>query len=166
MPGKPFTRAAHERYNALGLDTILERVADGWTLDRIAKDPVLQPGSRALLNRWLLGIDKSPDETAEQAKARRSLYEDARRLSAMAIAEDGLDALDNETDPKMAQLANYRAAFRLRLAEAFDRDRFASKPTAMQLNVNFGTLHLDALRRRAPVLEETVVEQPQLESGE
>lgn len=149
LPGRPITAAHIKRANAYGLDRILDRVIDGETLRVIASDPLLNV-SRPFLSQWLCGKVHDQRGPLDQQKARsatrRGLYEDARRMSAMSVVEDGRDSLDNETDPKMAQIANYRAAFRLKMAEVFDRERFGA--AKVQVEVNIGNMHLDALRRR------------------
>jgi hypothetical protein len=86
-------------------------------------------------------------------------------LSSETLAEDGLAALDRETDPKAAQLVRGRAEFRLKLASVYDRARFG-EDRGTRVNVTVQTLgeqHLEALRRRR--VEAKVVDMA-LPSGE
>jgi len=137
------------RIDAFGLDTILDHVIDGKVLRWIAALPELNM-SRAFLTNYLNGKinDKNGtlDEREARSKKRRALYAEARKMSATTIVEDGREQLDEETDPRMAQLAMNRATFRLRIAEAFDRDQYGQSKA--QININLGSMHLDALRKR------------------
>lgn len=150
MPGQPITAAAIARMEAYGLDRILDRIINGELMGKIADDPHIAV-SRPMLSRWLNGrVERVKGEPGKQRAAEREkLYREARALSAQSIVEDGLDVLDNETDPKASHLAKNRADFRLRLAENYDRTNFAAKQSGVNINLNIGDLHLDALRRRA-----------------
>ena len=155
----PRKAADFKRLKKYGLHRILDRVIDCETLKSIAADENLGV-SRPTLSQWLTGnlIGLDPDDTAgiAEAKERRGLYYEARRLSAASGVEDGQDALDNEQDPKAAQLANYRAQFRLKLAEKYDRETYGERK---QIDIaQVGDLHLDALRKRT-VLAEVVTQE-------
>jgi hypothetical protein len=168
MPGQPITRAAVARLEAYGLQRILDRIIDGDLLREIAADKRVNV-SRPMLSRWLngdVGDEKHPPEERDRLRAeRRALYRKARALSSETLAEDGLAALDRETDPRAAQLVRGRAEFRLKLASVYDRARFGEdKGTRVNVTVQtLGEQHLEALRRRRV---EAKVAEPALPSGE
>jgi hypothetical protein len=170
MAGQPITRSAVAALEAYTLDRVLDLVIDGLTLEQVVAQVRRDKGavdaaraelgneritviklSRPILARWLNGALESI--VGEQGKARaverRRLYHEARALSAQSIVEDGMAQLDRTTDNKAAHLAKAKADFKLRLAESYDRKVFGSQvKQAVEVNVNLGAQHLDALRRR------------------
>lgn len=149
------------RLEAYGLQRVLDHVIDGKTLNVIAALPGIEM-SRPMLNSWLLGKFCGTNPAAiKKGQERRALYQEARRMSAASIAEDGIELLDAENDPRMAQLVTSRANFRLRLAEVYDRERFGQ--AKQQIQVDIAVTHLDALRKRTIVRAAVT---PALESGE
>lgn len=145
MPGRPIIAAGIRRLEEFGLEPILDMIVDGQTLNTITA--AVGVISRPTLSQWLLGKYKGAGETDEQAAARAALYKEARALSAYALGDDALDAVDAEKEPRAAQLARNRAELRLKVAGLRNRDEFGDKPQ-VAIQLNFGSLHLDALRRR------------------
>lgn len=148
MPGKPITRAAGERMAAYGLDRILARVTECETLKRIANDPAINV-SRPMLNRWLLGIDydKQVPGSETGAQQRATFYREAQRLSAMVRAEREGGAGSEGQDFRMAQLADARVEFSLRLSQVLERFPVGHQSPSQEPDL--GELHLESLRRRA-----------------
>lgn len=161
----PISRAAFARFEAYGLDNILERVADGETLRSLAADPQLAT-SRPMLNNWLLGAMGNEDPATEEGKRirreRRAAYELAKRSSADVLVEDAGEILDAESDPKAAALVKAKSDFRLWLAARRNRDSYGQQQNPA-LVINVGSLHLDALRKvmaAAPALPAPRAELP------
>lgn len=187
MAGQPITAEYCKRLEAYGLERILDRIIDGEFMHTIAADPAIRV-SRPFLSRWLNGTlpgSKNP-KVADAVAERRELYDQARalhdqaleiekqkaaerkrqyaealELSADAIVEDGARHLEEETDPRMSQLRAAQAAFRLKLAQTRNRQKYGEPKTKVEVNI--AVQHLDALRRRQ--VTATVVVQAPLEDG-
>lgn len=149
MASRPISRAAFIRLEAYGLDNILELVADGWTLRRIAELDGIAC-SRPMLNTWLRGGHGLESPFTPEGKRirdeRRAAYELAQQASADVLVEDAGEILDNETDGRNAALAKARSDFRLWLAARRNREAYDAKQ-APGLVINVGNLHLDSLRK-------------------
>lgn len=97
--------------------TIIERLAEGETLRAICKDPTMP--SNPTVYDWMA-----------HSPAFASAIAQARRVQATALVEEGQEILDTCDDSdKMAPVskAKEQAAFRFRLAQAFDRDTYGDK---------------------------------------
>jgi hypothetical protein len=110
--------------------------------------------SKSVLSRWLSGKLKrnvAPAETEEEAKARGLKYQEAKKHWAESIVEGQAKKLFDETNPMMANLRKAQSDFALRIAAIWDK-RFqppsSGANVAVQVNVNNGEHHLNALRRR------------------
>ncbi len=124
-------------------EDICNRIANGQMLGAICEKPGMP--NRRTIYRWL-------EENEEFAKCFRM----ARRISADALVEQGLDILD-EADPSTASLANFRANFRKWLAgkmsptyserAALELSGPEQKPIATQLSMDADLGNL------APVLD-------------
>lgn len=158
----------------VGEDKVLEMVAEGQYLDDIARflDPDARVGiSKSVLSRWLSGKLKrnvAPAETEEEAKARGAKYTEAKKHWAEAIVEGQAKKLFDEENPMMANLRKAQSDFALRIAAIWDK-RFqppsSGANVAVQVNVNNGEHHLNALRRRQvvvvkPTPVETLLDDP------
>lgn len=90
--------------------------------------------ARQALIRWL---NKRPED-----------YEEAKRISALALVEQGGAILDNEGKPPEtaaeARWLSDRAGWRRWLAETRDPDQF-SKSADVEVNMTLGEAHLQAL---------------------
>jgi len=114
-----------------GTEYVLDRVASGETLTRIAESLGV---SRPLLNNWLLHGD------------RKEQYTYAKQLAAGALVDQSLDIVD-QADVASVQLAKLKADTRRWIAGKLDRDQWGeqSGPTvAIQIN----NLHSGSLRNR------------------
>jgi hypothetical protein len=116
---------------------ILERVASGEALTKIAKDFNC---SRHTMYKLLHKSEKLWD-----------LFIEARRESAMALAEEGTDILDELENQAVVtrediMLAKERVAQRRWLAQSYDRDTFGIQaPTGPGGTISLGALHLQVL---------------------
>lgn len=116
---------------------VLERVAKGEPLTKIAKD---YGCSRHTMYKLLHKSDKLWD-----------LFIEARRESAMALAEEGTEIIDALASQLLVtrediMLAKERVAQRRWLAQSFDRDTFGLvAPTGPGGSISLGALHLQVL---------------------
>lgn len=126
-----------------GVERIIERVADGDSIQNIAKELGI---SRSFLS-WK--VNKLPGVKERLVQARRSRAE--------RWAEEALEIADGvEEDPNKINKAKLRIDTRKWLAGVDDPDRFGTKQT--QVNISLGGLHLDALRKVQADLARTVGE--------
>jgi hypothetical protein len=147
MAGMPRLKAMGQAIEALGgIEYICDRISsEGIGLKRLAKqiaetspDPECA-WSRQSLYKWL---HRTPERWAR--------FQVARRESAAALLEEGLEILDdpeNQTDNARVSAAKNRAHFRSMLAGFYNREEYGEGPKH-QVQVNIGTLHLDALRAK------------------
>ncbi len=156
MASRPKLRALRARMKELGGEdaVFFERVAAGDTLQSIADD---------------LGVNRGMLHWYTRPVVQREKYAIARKLSAEARAEQGLAIIDSvaedengkQLDPTSAQVqaANYRAAYRLKLAAAADPEQYGDKKEA-GVTINVQSLHLDALRSSGAMGREIEVLEP------
>lgn len=159
MAGHPFLRALLASIKTRGgWSPILERIASGEPLVRIAKD--------YKCSRW------SMYKLINKNERLRALFQEARRQSAFALAEEGTDILDdlvgsNPTREDVA-LARERVAQRRWLAGAYDRETFGIQSSGdSPQGISIGALHLKVLLapdKKPQAIEARVVEQ--LPSGQ
>lgn len=125
-----------------GEEWVFNFVAEGLSMKKVAER--IGASSRGMLYLW---IDMDRDR-------RRRLLQEARERSADAHAEDGLEILDG-LEAEMAvtsaevQRANSRANYRKWLAGVRNREAYGEPKAGVDVNVNIGSLHLDALRAHA-----------------
>lgn len=144
MGSNPFLRKIWLTVKARGgWYPVLERVAAGEALTKIAKDFGC---SRHTMYKLLHKSDKL-----------WVLFIEARRESAMALAEEGTDILDELSEPlpdgtarvvtrEDIMLAKERVAQRRWLAQSFDRDTFGIQaPVGPGGTISLGSLHLQVL---------------------
>lgn len=139
----PFLRLVLQRIRERGGWTpILERIAAGEALTHIAKD---YGCSRWSFYKLLHKKDQLWD-----------LFLEARRQSAMALAEEGTDILDELSEPapdggirvvtrEDIALARERVAQRRWLAQAYDRETFGIQTPEGGQHLSIGSLHLRVL---------------------
>lgn len=148
MASNPFLRLVWQRVRERGgWSPILERIAKGEALMKIARD---YDCSRHTLYKLL-----------HKKEALWNLFEEARRESAMALAEEGTDILDKLAEPNAdgsirivtredIALARERVAQRRWLAQAFDRETFGIQtPEGAGGKLSIGSLHLQVLMTRS-----------------
>lgn len=147
LAANPFLRIVLQRIRAKGgWYPILERVASGEALTKIAKD---YECSRHSLYKLL-----------HKKEHLWHLFEEARRESAMALAEEGTDIIDELSTPlddgtprpvtrEDVALAKERVAQRRWLAQSYDRETFGIQSAEGQAPISIGSLHLKVLMTRS-----------------
>lgn len=155
----------------VGQEYLMELVSEGMYLAEII--PRIDPGNKigvtqSFLSRWLSGKVKREipfsfdlpgiegktenrlPETLEQASARGKLYEEARQGWAESVVEKAGRTLMEEKEEKMASLRKAQSEFALRIASVYDKKYATQGNThlALQVNIQNGENHLNALRRR------------------
>jgi uncharacterized membrane protein len=157
MAARPIFRLLKERVAARGgVEVILDWVADGKTLAWIGRqftDVKPEGVSRQLIRQYL---KTNPEWYAAFERIRREETPHALVDEAVEI----VDATEGERESSVVAAAKLRADTRRWLAGTLSEE-YAPKPAA-GVQINIGTLHLDALKAKggAPALPaETVVEQ-------
>lgn len=131
MAGTPIRRQLAARVaDAGGVEVIADRVASGETLAAIAEELGFR---RELLVRWIYA-----DED------RAALLRAARAQAADALVEQSLQIADTAS-PAEAQLARLRVDTRQWIASRWNRSAYGAQDKAA-VEINIGSLHLDALR--------------------
>lgn len=136
-----------------GEDAILEQIASGVTLTKIAKE------GNASYQNLLLWFQRQP--------ARHEKYKQARVRSAGALADQAMDVVDDadiskpETANAAIRKAEKQAEIRKWRAGLANRAEYGNQE-AGNLNVTIGALHLNALRKLGgpqpmPILEGEVI---------
>jgi hypothetical protein len=85
---------------------------------------------------------------------RKGQYEEAKRDAAEALVDEAQAILDDEApvfSPAEVTLRKARANFRTWLAGKKDREQFGEANAQVDVNLNLGSLHLDALRATSTV---------------
>lgn len=149
MPGQPKLNAlANAIEDDGGNAVILDRIAGGDYLTEVAADWAV---SVQLLRKW---IRADPERVAE--------YEVAKRLSADALVEAAGVILDdaNTISSQHIAKAKSRSEFKRWLAAKRDREQYGDDVASLNLNLDLGGIHLDALRShgRAILIPEADVE--------
>jgi len=147
MSGRPMMRRIERTVAEKGGDEwVWTMIADGKAMSEVAE---AMGCSRPYVYMWM-----------DAKEGRRAAYEDAKVLSAVAKEEEGqaiLDDLAGEPDlsAPAVSLALARSNYRKWQATLRDRATYADKPAAgLELTLNVGALHLDALRMRGPAPRE------------
>lgn len=141
MAATPFRRALLLRIKERGgWSYVLERVASGETLTKIAPDLGC---SRSFLNRML---------TRKSQPKLHEAYLAARKEAGAALVEQAMDALDAAPmDRDALNAAKERANYRKWLAGCYDRETFGPPVQGPALVINAGQLHLAALQAAKPL---------------
>jgi hypothetical protein len=156
---------------AVGEEYLMDLVAEGMYLDEIVRriDPDGKIGiTRNLLTRWLAGkvrreepfsfdvpgiegkTEDRPPETIDDARARGLRYDEARQAFSVVALENAGRKLMDESDEKMAALRKAQTDYALRIAAVYDKRYSTQSGTqvAVQVNMQSGEDHMNALRRR------------------
>lgn len=153
MAGHPITarmavelrRRTAERFadspSATPLDYVADYVAAGSTLTALARELGV---SHSLVMDWLRR-QHGADTVRETMRA-------ARETGAHVLVEQGLDIADAAT-AETVNVARLQVSTRQWVAERWNARELASKPANVALQVNVGTLMLDALRQPVSVLQ-------------
>jgi len=158
------TMAGQKRTNRLwdaieangGEDLVFIPLSDGETLTAVCRMlqreyPDLEDLSRGILSTWC------------NQPQRKERYLEARRMGAVAFAEESMEIVDGAT-PETAYLAKTRSDTRKWFAGRLDRDAWGQPDkAAVQLNIN--QMHLDAVRELGGV-NHTAIGQHQMLEGE
>lgn len=157
MAGQPKRREQGiAKLREIGIDTVLERVADG----KLYRDIAAEFGVTTSAVSEFLYLDEN-----------KPLLAAARKAGARAHVEIALTDAEAETDPRMAGLQKLRADMRMHLARSDDPDTWSEKKN-LQVSgaIDIQQLHLLAISRprrilpgRAPVVPEAsfeVIEAP------
>lgn len=131
------------------VEWVCYRVSEGDTLRTIAAD--LAAWAKRDISPGVLGAWLNADP------ARRALLVQSRKDSAPALAEKAVEILDEaDNDRDAINLAKAQADIRTWLASKYDRQTFGNDAAQVNVQLNLGQLHLDALRQRAvPVVKPT-----------
>lgn len=156
----------------LGEDYLIEMIAEGLYLSDVVEriDPGEKVGiTKSFLSQWFqgkqkrnitwtfektgleVGTETRPPETAEQAAERGRKYALARESWAENVVEKAGRKLMEEDNDKLANLRKAQTEFAFRIASIFDK-RYAAQAANqvnVQVNVQTGEEHLNALRRRS-----------------
>lgn len=161
MPGRPYLDFYATIMQVYTFDRVLDEVADGETIAAIQRRMTvlaeeLHPGrmaafahgpvfSRQMLYMWLdqLAPDNLPDGGGMHP--RRRAYNLARRASADSLVDRAADKLDQAT-PETIPVIREQVKHEVWRAGKFNRDEYGDK--GVELTVNLGSQHLDALRLR------------------
>ena len=154
MAGRPLIAFYRRICDAYGEDRILEHVADGMAMakiqDRLAEFAnETEPGklasfdgrvtfSRPLFYQWR-DDPKHPNRAVYYARARAA--------SAASMADDAQALLD-KAQPGDIAVAREQAKIRQWLAGKYDRTTYGDAAAQVNVQVNLGAQHLDALRVR------------------
>ena len=126
------------------LDFICYRVSGGDSLRQITREMATAFDRRVPMD-WLASYLRREHHDYE------SRMREARRLGAVALADESLELIDSaEPTPDALRKAQLQADVRRWQAERYARDDFGPS-TRASVTLNVGTLHLDALRRRDAV---------------
>jgi hypothetical protein len=124
-----------------GVDRIVERVAEGDSLKKIADEIGI---SRSFLSWKVNAIPGVKERLVEARKARADKW-----------GEEAIEIADSvEADPNQINKARLRIDSRKWLAGVDDPDRFGQKQ--QNVNISIGGLHLDALRKVQAELSQPV----------
>ncbi len=115
-----------------GEEVIFDRIASGEMIIMLADELGV---SRGMLYRWIAQTDD-----------RRERLRDARKMSASVLADEARHILDTSTKRTIG-VDRERARMRTWLAERFDRQTFGERKDQVNVEVNIGLLHLQAMKK-------------------
>jgi len=116
-----------------GEDSVFDRIASGETISRLADEFGV---SRGLFYKWI-----------RQSEQRRDRLREARQMSASVLADEARDILETSTKSTIP-VDRERARLRMWLAERFDRPTFGEKKDEVNIEVNIGLMHIQAMKRQ------------------
>lgn len=139
MSGRPKLRAFCRKVEKNGgEDAVFERIADGEPIKTIMADYGV---SRGMFYLW----KKGNEELEEKYTVARQLAADAHVENALEILDDLEDEGDTVTSAQVGA-ASARANYRKWLASVQNREQYGERKGGVELTLNVGELHLDALR--------------------
>lgn len=137
MPGRPTLQKMEDAIQLSGGDdAVFTLVSAGEKVGAISEQLGV---SRQYFYTWI----KAGGE------ARKAAFEEAKRLSAHALAEKAQEVIETADASSTANvsLAKLRSEFYWKLAAARNREEYGEAGPQIQVNVNTNALHLDALRQ-------------------
>jgi hypothetical protein len=139
MTGRPKLRAFTRKVEKNGgADAIFERIADGEPIKQIMADYGV---SRGMFYLW----KKGDEELELKYKVARELAADAHVENALEILDELEDEGDTVTSAQVGA-ASARANYRKWLATVQNREQYGDQKGGVEVTLNVGQLHLDALR--------------------
>jgi len=173
MPGRPYLDFYATVMREYTFERVLDEVADGQTIASIQRRMTelaeeLYPGkikefghgevfSRQMLYMWMDMKAKGNEPDAGGRLPRRVAYQAARRASADSLVDDAADELEQAT-AETIPVVRERVRHKVWRAGKFNRDEYGDKP--MELTVNLGGQHLEALRLRVVEPEQPALPPP------
>lgn len=148
------------------LQYVCEWVAAGQPMADLIRDmnvtePNLKLDSAGILSSWV-----------NSTKEGKVMISEARAVAAHALAEQGMDILDDSDEDRDAIAKNKaRSDYRKWLASVWNRPQYGQEAQQVQVNVNLPMLHIEAMRKREmPVIKAQPILPPsepdyQLEAG-
>lgn len=149
MAGRPKLRRLEKHISELGGDhVVFDRLANGDTMEEVAASfRGLLPDSpdfpcRTMMYHWI-----------HQNEEREKRWKQAKAIAAHSLI-DYVDEMYEEAGKNppatsaAASTLKQRAGWAKWKAEKWNRDFYGEQPAQHEVNVNFGDLHLDALRKR------------------
>lgn len=141
-------RAAEAGEGAAPEDVVCALVASGETLIEVARRLEQDTGlpiSPGIVGAWMNADPK-----------RKAALAEARKQSAPILAEQAMEILDDvDEDRDAIAKAKAQADLRTWLASKYDRQTFGNDAAQVNVQLNLGQLHLDALRQRAAITATT-----------
>ena len=124
------------------LDVVHDWVAAGRTMRDLSRELGKAIGrnleSSGVLTTWVHGQPGG-----------RALMAQAREMAAHALAEETIEILEEADEEKSALLkARLRAENNRWLASKYNRRDYGETPPQLAVNLDFGSLHIDAMRQR------------------
>jgi Bacteriophage Sf6, terminase small subunit-like len=154
MAGRPkearfraaLTRLA-EREDMQPLDWVVAQLESGISVRKIG-DALRAEAGEESSPQWIYTLLHG---LAPEAKER---VREARKVGATALADQALEIADRPATSTAEVQANRLAVDTRRwIASSFDRATFGDAPPKVELAIDLGQLHLEALRRRAVTVE-------------
>lgn len=139
MTGRPKLQLFSQTIEGLGGDDwFFDQVAGCTPMQKIAE----QVGcSRPQLYAWM-----------NDKPGRRERYKEAQKVAAAGYAEDSASVLDDldgrPIEPVHVQLARARSDQKWKMATVLDRETYGENKAGLNVTIDIGQLHLDALRAK------------------
>ena len=150
MAGRPLRRLliaelerrALDRGHDGPLEVVYEWVAGGRTLRELSHDVSKKVGQFISPGVISLYTNSTPEG--------KQMMREARAIAAALLAEEALEIMDDADEDKNA-IAKAKGQVELRtwLASRWNRKEYGNDQAQVNVNLNVGQLHLDALRQRA-----------------
>ncbi|MBT4081991.1 MAG: hypothetical protein HOE82_15385 [Gammaproteobacteria bacterium] len=138
---QPPKKDTSTEYNEWTWEETLRRLSSGEPLSAICRDETMPDYGRFM--RWIHN-GKHPE--------RKERYRDAQQLATEFHGDSMLEEMDSQYDenglPKDLGWQQERNRTRKFLMASWNKDRYSEKKDVAKVEVNMGTLALDALRKR------------------